>query len=191
MKSWAFMGEPVQNVIDLSLKIDYQKSTPKRLIHSNYITCMCRHIHLNLTSIHLETHSVVDFIVRQCNMVFINGVPCCAISLNGTSRQRPMNVPFLELDLGGISTSLSSNKLLQISDCVFWATLDAYCGARLRMLKCWRTSVVYITHLRKAGVNMVNRSLWRTVKTRLLRTFASKSVICNNLQTKMKSKINN
>jgi len=46
-----------------------------------------------------------------------------------------MNVPFLELDLGGIGTGLSRDELLQISDCIFWTTLDAYCEARLRMLK--------------------------------------------------------
>jgi len=51
--------------------------------------------------VHLQTHPIVDLIVRQSDMIFVD------------------RIPLLQLDLLPIRSSLRRNKFLEISDGVF------------------------------------------------------------------------
>lgn len=66
----------------------------------------------SIRSVHLETHSVVDLVIAQGYMVFVDGIP------------------FLELDLRRICSSLSSDKLLEIAYSVVRAAFDANLSAQ-------------------------------------------------------------
>ena len=46
------------------------------------------------------------------------------------TRREDGGAPFLQLDLGGISTGLCSDELLEVADSVFGAALDANCGRK-------------------------------------------------------------
>jgi len=79
--------------------------------------------------IHLETHPVVDLIVGKRYVILEGIVPgghaMLARPVTNTHTESRV-VPFLELSLSPISASLRSDELLQITNGIIWATLDAH-----------------------------------------------------------------
>jgi len=65
--------------------------------------------HPHSTSVHLQTHAIVNLVVRQRNVILKDGIP------------------FLQLDFRRISACLRGYQLLQISHRVVGATFDAHC----------------------------------------------------------------
>ncbi len=79
-----------------------------------------------IRSIHLQTHSVVDFVVAKCDVIFVDRVPV----ENSGSKVRWMTFrspPFLQRNLRPICTSLGSNQLLQVAHGIVRAALDPDC----------------------------------------------------------------
>ena len=79
--------------------------------------------------IHLQTHPVVDLVVRKCDVVLVDRVPAkhpSACQCAGDAAEEK-DVPLLELDLCMVRPRLSSDELLEVADRVVWAALHADC----------------------------------------------------------------
>ena len=85
--------------------------------------------------IHLQTHAIVNFIISECNVVFVDRVPnnlmlislCMPKEKLSSKLQLLRHIPFLQLNLARICTRLGSNEFLEITNGVFRAAFDPDC----------------------------------------------------------------
>ena len=84
--------------------------------------------------IHLQTHPVVDLVVRKCDVVLVDRVPA---SIQSSSARTSDEVedggdecsPFLERDLCVIGARLGGDELLEVADGVVGTALHPHCGS--------------------------------------------------------------
>jgi hypothetical protein len=66
----------------------------------------------------------MNLIIAELNMIFEDRIPDANRSATHECSSRN-NSPFLQLDFTGVSSRLSGDKFLQITDCIRGRTLDA------------------------------------------------------------------
>jgi len=71
--------------------------------------------------VHLQTHSIMDLVIGQSNMVFIHGVPVQMFEVScskhdGCQTRVGLHVPFLQDDPRRFYTGLRSDEFLEVAD---------------------------------------------------------------------------
>ena len=107
------------------------------------------------TSVHLQTHPVMDLIVCQSDVIFVYCIPSndsteiVIKSVDGVVWWwSEYDSPFLELNLWRISTCLRGDELLQISNRIIWAAFHSHYKFRRKMSG--RSDVGKFTEYRRA-----------------------------------------
>jgi len=76
-----------------------------RCIDQRQIVKLTENMILIVDLVHLQTHAVVDLVIRKRDVVFVD----C--------------IPFLKLNLGGVCPGLCGDQFLEVAYCIVWTTL--------------------------------------------------------------------
>jgi hypothetical protein len=79
---------------------------------------------LHSGSVHLQAHAVANFVVAKGYVIFKNDIPEGTLEMDS---ERQGDAPFLELDLPIVGSGLGGDELLEVTNGVVGAALDAHC----------------------------------------------------------------